>query len=337
MKAGRLIPMTALLLIGISVFSLTLGNYPIGTGETVRFLLYKYLGAGAFQAERYDLLQNIFFEVRFPRIAAAILVGASLSVSGAAFQAMFINPLVSPGLLGVLAGASFGAALGMMVGESWLAVQAGAFVFGLAAVFGALALARVYGGNTMLMLILGGIITGSLFTALLSVIKYMADPYSQLPAIVHWLMGGLSFVDKKTVLIAAIPMGFGIVSLVLLSNYLNILSMGDDEARSLGVNVRVLRLAMISLATVISALTVVLAGMVGWVGLVIPHVVRMMTGPDNRLLIPLSAIVGASYLVIVDDLSRAFLTTEIPLGILTSLVGIPFFAVILKRARKGWY
>lgn len=337
MKAGRLIPWMALLLIGVTLVSLTLGNYPIDVVEIIRFFLHKAFGAGAIPEERQALLQNILIEVRFPRIFAAILVGASLSVSGAAFQAMFINPLVSPGLLGVLAGASFGAALGMILSKSWLAVQAGAFIFGLAAVFGALAIARIYGGNTLLMLILGGIITGSFFTSLLSIIKYVADPYSQLPAIVYWLMGGLSFADRKTVILASIPMGLGIALSLMFSNYLNILSMGDDEARALGVNVRAIRLVMISLATVISALTVVLAGMVGWVGLVIPHAARIVTGPDNRTLLPMSALMGACFMVIVDDLSRVLFTTEIPLGILTSLVGIPFFAIILRKARKGWY
>ena len=173
------------------------------------------------------------------------------------------------------------------------------------------------------MLILGGIISGALFTSLLSIVKYVADPYNQLPAIVYWLMGGLSLADGRTVLYVSVPIGTGILCLLLSSRYLNILSMGDDEAKSLGINVTRIRMVLIFFATLISALTVVIGGLIGWVGLIIPHVARMLVGPDNRILMPVAALVGAIYLIVVDDVARMLFTVEIPLGIVTALMGIP--------------
>ena len=204
------------------------------------------------------------------------------------------------------------------------------------AVLAAVAMSALNRGDRILMLILGGIISGALFTSLLSVVKYLADPYGQLPAIVYWLMGGLSSVDSMTVLTACGPIIAGILILLFLSSHLNVLSMGDEEARSLGLNVVFLRILFIFLATVISALTVVMGGIIGWVGLLIPHIARMIVGPDNRLLLPASALIGATYLLIADDISRLLFNVEIPLGILTSLIGIPFFAFILRKAKKGW-
>jgi iron complex transport system permease protein len=225
----------------------------------------------------------------------------------------------------------------MILAKSWLVVQLGAFSFGLIAVLAAVALSALNRGDRLLMLILGGIISGALFTSLLSVVKYLADPYEQLPAIVYWLMGGLSAVDSQTVLTVCGPILGGILVLVLLSGYLNVLSMGDEEARSLGVHVFYLRLTFILLATVISALTVVMGGIIGWVGLLIPHIARMIVGPDNRILLPASALIGAIYLLIADDVARLLFGVEIPIGILTSLVGIPFFAFVLRKAKKGWH
>jgi iron complex transport system permease protein len=321
-----------------ALISLSLGRYPVTPGDLRRFLLpQSFPGAPAPDSRQLHLLKNIIVDIRLPRIAAAILIGAALSVSGAVFQSMFINPLVSPGLLGVLSGASFGAAVGMILAKSWLVVQLGAFSFGLIAVLAAVALSALNRGDRLLMLILGGIISGALFTSLLSVVKYLADPYEQLPAIVYWLMGGLSAVDSQTVLTVWGPILGGILVLVLLSGYLNVLSMGDEEARSLGVHVFYLRLMFILLATVISALTVVMGGIIGWVGLLIPHIARMMVGPDNRILLPASALIGAIYLLIADDVARLLFGVEIPIGILTSLVGIPFFAFVLRKAKKGWH
>ena len=335
MKNSIRITCLFLLLLAAVLASLTLGRYPLGLGEVCSYLSAS-CGFGSMGGERSALLKNILFEIRLPRVLAAVMVGAALSVSGAAFQSMFINPLVSPSLLGVLSGASFGAALGMLLSGSWIVVQISSFLCGFLAVLLSVGIARLYRGDRLLMLILGGIISGALFTSLLSIVKYLADPYNQLPAIVYWLMGGLSMVDSRTALFASIPIGLGVLVIVFLSPQLNVLSMGDDEARSLGLNVSAVRMTLIFFATLISALTVVIGGMIGWVGLIIPHVSRMLVGPDNRLLIPVCALIGAIYLLAVDDISRLLFSVEIPLGIVTSLVGIPFFALVLKNARKGW-
>jgi len=317
-------------------FSLTLGKYPVSVAEMLRFFLYKIFHMGNMTDEAVNLFRSILFDIRLPRILAAALIGSSLSVSGAAFQAMFVNPLVSPGLLGVLAGASFGAAMSMVFLKSWFAVQIFTFAFGLIAVLIAVLIAKMYKGNTILLLVLGGVISGALFTSLLSIIKYIADPYNQLPAIVQWLMGGISLVDRSTLLVAGIPQVVSIILMILFSGYLNALSMGDEEARSLGIPVERIRMLLIFLATLMSALTVVLAGMIGWVGLIIPHIARMLVGPDNKVLVPACAFIGAIYLIVVDDVSRMLFNVEIPIGITTSLIGIPFLIIILRQAKKGW-
>lgn len=336
MKRIGIFPVLSCLLLVTAVSSLALGKYPLPLKEIVGFAALKVFHAGTIDPERLQLLDNLLLHIRLPRILAALLIGASLSVSGAAFQAMFINPLVSPGLLGVLAGASFGAALAMVLSKSWIAVQASSLLFGFVAVMIAVGIAKAHKGNTLLLLVLGGVIATALFTSLLSIIKYVADPYNQLPEIVRWLMGDLSFVDRRTLLLIAGPQTVVICAIALLSGYLNALSMGDEEAKALGVPVETMRFLLIFFATWISAMTVVLAGMIGWVGLIIPHIARMLVGPNNKVLIPASALIGAIYLIVVDDVSRLTFNVEVPMGITTSLVGIPFFAVILKKARKGW-
>lgn len=336
MRRVTLLPALSGIFILVSLASLGMGKYPVPLGDIIGFFYGKLFHAAQFDAARSEILENLLVHIRMPRIVAALLIGASLSVSGAAFQAMFLNPLVSPGLLGVLAGASFGAALGMVMSKSWIIVQASSFTFGFIAVILAVGIAKMHKGNTLLLLVLGGVISGGLFTSLLSILKYIADPYNQLPEIVRWLMGGLSFVDRKVLFATVLPQVMGICGITLLSGYLNALSMGDEEARSLGIPVEWMRGLLILLATFISTMTVVLAGMIGWVGLIIPHIARMLVGPDNKILIPASALIGATYLVVVDDISRLLLNVEIPIGISTSLIGIPFFAVILRKARRGW-
>jgi len=334
MRRSSIFPALSCLLAAAAVFSLTLGQYPTPVRDILGLFLFRFFGIGT--TPDNQILGSLLLDIRLPRILAACLIGASLSVSGSAFQAMFVNPLVSPGLLGVLAGASFGAALGMVLSKSWVAVQCLSFVFGLVAVLVSVGIAKMHKGNTALLLVLGGVISSAFFTSLLSIIKYVADPYNQLPAIVQWLMGGLSLVDKRTLLAAGIPQLVGIVLTILLSGYLNALSMGDEEAQALGIPVERVRLLLIFIATLMSALTVVQAGMIGWVGLIIPHITRMLVGPDNKVLVPSSALIGAIYLILVDDVSRTLFNVEIPLGIATSLIGIPFFAVILRKARQGW-
>jgi len=333
-KLPLIIP--ALLLIAAAFLSLYLGQYRIAPGEIFAFLGCKVFGLQTIAAERMSLLENVLLEIRLPRILAAIIIGASLSVSGASFQALFINPLVSPGLLGVLAGASFGAAFGMLVSHSWAMVQLSTLFFGFLAVGIALGITRIYNNRSILILVLGGIISGSFFTALLSLVKYTADPYNQLPAIIYWLMGSLAIVDRATIQLILAPALVGIMIIVFHGRQLNAMSMGEEEAHSLGVNVRRVRLLIIVAATLISGLTVVVGGMIGWVGLIIPHVCRMLFGPNNELMLPASALVGGTYLLLIDNISRLTFSFELPIGIITALIGIPFFTLVLKNSGRGW-
>ena len=330
------LPLLALFLLGAVFVSMYLGKFRVPVTELIEFVGWKLFGLSGLSEEKRNLLENILLDIRLPRILAAILIGASLSVSGAAYQALFINPLVSPGLLGVLAGASFGAALGMIFSKSWLLVQCSTLLFGFIAVGVALGITRVFRTHSIVMLVLGGIISGAFFTALLSIIKYTADPTNQLPAIVYWLMGSLSAVDGKTILIVSVPAIIGIGLIILHGRQLNVLSMGEEEAKALGINVGRVRIIVIFFATLISALTVMIGGIIGWIGLIIPHICRMVVGPDNRLLLPAAALMGAIYLLIVDDVCRLLFSFEVPTGIVTSLIGIPFFVLVLKNAQRGW-
>ncbi|SHH21249.1 FecCD family ABC transporter permease [Pollutimonas bauzanensis] len=334
--AARTLRLVApLLALAAALAALSLGAYPVPVWEVAKFLL-ACAGLATMEPERYALLYNLIIEIRLPRVLAAILVGASLSVSGAAYQALFRNPLVSPGLLGVLAGASAGAAIGILLNGNWLLVQAGAFIMGLAAVGIGVGIGHLFGGGSIIMLILGGILSGALFTSLLTIVKYLADPYSQLPAIVYWLMGSLGQANVDDMAWAAIPMLLGILSLCLMGRALDALAMGDDEARALGVPVTALRLATIVTATLISALTVSIAGMIGWIGLIVPHIARLLMGPGNARLLPAAACLGAAFLLFADGIARNLFTSELPIGIVTELLGIPVFLFVLHRVRQGW-
>ncbi|QIR75725.1 iron ABC transporter permease [Sulfurospirillum diekertiae] len=337
MKNSLLFSMMIATLSASLLISLALGRYEIDLGTLLQLLLWKFFTIGSAPNE-VALLSNIVFDIRLPRILAVVLVGAALSVSGGAFQAMFVNPLVSPGILGVLAGASFGAALGIMISNSWLGVQLFSFVFGFVAVLVALGVAKIYGrsGSQTILLVLGGVISSSLFSALLSTVKYVADPYNKLPTIVYWLMGSFSAVDMKTLSSVAMPLILSTIVLSLMGKYLNVLSLGDDDAKALGIRVTWVRNSAILLATLLSTLTVVVAGMIGWVGLIIPHIARFLVGADNRILLPMCALLGATFLVVVDTLCRTSMSVEIPIGIATSLIGIPIFVFALKNAKKGF-
>ena len=330
------LPGSVVLLLAAMLLSLALGKYKVSLGEIPVFFWQRYFGGAYLTPDRMRLLNSVLVEIRLPRILAAALVGSALSASGAAYQAMFVNPLVSPSLLGVLAGAGFGAALGIVYLKSWFGVQVATFVGGLLAVLISVGIARIYRINTTIMLVLGGIISGALFTSLLSLVKYLSDPYNQLPTIVNWLMGSLTLSDRATVIKTAIPIGLALVVLIAFSRHLNVLSMGDEEAHALGINVSRIRLIVIVCATVASALTVVIAGTIAWVGLIVPHFTRMVSGPDNTRLLPATILVGAAYLIVVDDIARLAFTFELPIGVVTALVGIPCFALVLRNARKGW-
>jgi iron complex transport system permease protein len=278
----------------------------------------------------------IVFEVRLPRALLALAVGASLAVSGTAFQAIFQNPLVSPDILGVSAGAGFGAALAIATSGNAVAVQASAFLCGLIAVALAYGISRQFRVTMVLLLVLAGIVVGSVFAALTSLITYTVDPQRKLPAIVFWLLGSLSTASNRDVLSALPLMAVGIVGLVLVRWRLNVLSLGDQEARSLGVNADRMRVAIIACATVVTAAAVSISGIIGWVGLVIPHVARMLVGPDHRALVPASVAIGGAYLLLIDSLARSATAAEIPLSILTAIIGAPFFALLLRRTGGAW-
>lgn len=314
-----------------------MGNYQISLDEYLMFIK-KVIGFDSnITLEKYEMLQSVIFEIRLPRIIAAVIIGAALAVSGSAFQAMFVNPLVSPGILGVLSGASFGAALGMVLGWSWFFINLSTFIFGMLAVLFALTISFIYSSaKNMIILVLGGIISSSLFSALLSIVKYSADPYDALPAITYWLMGSLSFSTSNIVWNLSIPMLIGILILIFFSKYLNALSLGDEEAKALGVDTIKIKIIVIITATFISALSVIMAGIIGWIGLIIPHIARLLFGADNKVILPSSALLGAIFLLIVDNTSRMIFSFEIPIGIVTAIIGIPIFILVLKNAKRGF-
>lgn len=311
--------------------SLFIGRYPISPDETLRALL---MAVGAPVAPVESDVYTLVVSVRLPRAIAAAAVGAGLAASGAAFQGVFRNPLVNSGLLGVSNGAAFGAALGIVLFTgTWLRYPL-AFAFGILAVGLSYWIARVYRSTPTIMLILGGTIVSSVFSALVSLMKYVADAETELPSIVYWLMGSLSAVGYESFW-SLIPIALGCAVLLLMSWRINVLSMGDKEARTLGLDVRRDKLLVIAGATLSTAGAVCLAGVVGWVGLIIPHIGRMLVGNDNRVLVPVSLAIGASFLVVIDLVSRSVIASEIPLGILTALIGAPFFVYLLKRTKGG--
>jgi iron complex transport system permease protein len=278
----------------------------------------------------------VLFDVRLPRVLAALLIGGALSVSGAAFQGLFRNPMASPDILGAYAGAGFGASIGILCGFSIVGIQLLGFVGGLAAVLLAWSLAGSasrFGGDPTLTLILVGIIIREAGMALIRLTEYVADPHGKLAAITFWLVGGLAAVTPHDLQFAAVPILAGVVPMLFLRWRLNVLSFGEEEARALGVNPWRIRIVVIVCSAMISAAVVSIAGMIMWVGLVIPHLARMIVGADHKVLLPAAFLVGSCYLLLVDDCARGLFTLEVPLGILTSLVGVPFFLYLVFRTR----
>lgn len=311
--------------------SFMIGRYPIAPIEVISVIFSKIL-----HIEYNNIAETIVFQIRAPRIIAAMLVGAGLSISGVSFQGLFRNPLVSPDILGVSAGAGFGAAIAILISLNLFYIQISALVFGLIAVAITYFVSKIVKSNAILVLVLSGMAIGSLFSALTSFTKYVADPYEKLPAIVFWLMGSLSSVSNKEILFVIIPMLVGMIVLLMIRWRINVISMGEDEARSLGLNTKKFTIVIIICCTVITASAVCISGVIGWVGLVIPHIGRMIVGPDHRKLLPATLSLGASYLLLVDNLARTLTTVEIPLGILTAIIGAPFFIYLLKKSKIGW-
>ena len=315
------------------VASLFCGRYMLSPAEVFTALASIVTGdAGSLSPEVVALV----VQVRLPRALAAAAVGAALAASGAAYQGVFRNPLVNPGLLGVSNGAGFGAALAIVCFGGGAAVYPSAFVFGVVAVAASWWIARVYKSTPMIMLVLGGTIVSSVFSALISLMKYVADSATQLPSIVFWLMGSLASVGFDDFWAVAV-MASGCVALAVVAWRIDVLSLGDKEARALGLEPGRAKAVVVVAATLATAGAVCMAGVVGWVGLIIPHIGRMIIGPGNKRLIPASIALGAAFLVIVDTCARCLWASEVPLGILTALIGAPFFVYLLKRTKgSGW-
>lgn len=312
--------------------SFLLGRYPISPIDVISTILCPVFP----QLEVSPTVTTIVFEIRLPRIIAAIVVGSSLAMAGAAFQSIFKNPLVSSDLLGVSNGAGFGAALAIILSGSNVVIQLFAFIFGLISVSITYLISRAYKAGGILILVLSGVAISAFFNSLISAIKFVADPDDKLPEIVYWLMGSLASVTMDKLIMILIPIIIGFAILLALRWHMNLLAMGDEEAQSLGLNPSRVRLLIIAGCTLLTSAAVSVSGVIGWIGLVIPHMTRMIVGPDNRILIPASLSLGASFLLLIDNISRAFISIEIPIGILTAIIGVPIFLYLLKKGYSEW-
>ena len=339
-RRAAVLLMSTVLLFVLFFVSLTFGRYSVPFFDVIKILWHRLWTLTGLDrvlpmtVSWTEAMEKTVISIRLPRILTACLVGCSLSAAGAAFQGVFKNPMASPDILGASSGAAFGAALAILLGVSTQFITIFAFVSSILTVVLVFLIAQRAPGQRTVNLILAGIMVGSLFSAGTSYLKLVADPSNQLPAITYWLMGSLSGVRLSSILPAAIPMAAGLVLLLLLRWRLNLLSLGESEARALGVNTDLLRAVLILCATLITAASISVSGVIGWVGLVIPHLCRKLIGSDNRGLLPCSMLVGASFLLLVDDVSRNLLATEIPIGILTAVIGAPFFIWLLLRKEK---
>lgn len=316
------------------ILALLLGRYPINPLDVGRSLLspiFPKLGS-----DIPDIARRLVLRVRLPRALAALLIGASYGGTGAAFQAIFKNPLVDSNILGVTSGAGFGAALALLLMQGQWQVQIFAFAFGLLAVGLAFFGSRLYKSSPLLVLTLMGILVGSLFGSLTALLKYMADPLDTLPAITFWLLGSLSSITWTNLPALVIISLLGLTFLWLIRWRLNVLSLGDAEAHALGINPTRAKLWIIIASTLMTAAAVSVSGVIGWVGLVIPHAGRLLVGPDHKRLMPASILLGAAFLLLIDNIARTLLPGEIPLGVLTGLVGVPVLALLLRHGRTGW-
>jgi iron complex transport system permease protein len=322
----------AALFVVVFIYSIATGRYPISFREVLQVIIGRITNAPQTWSAEMEL---VIFRIRMPRVLAGAMIGAGLSSAGAAFQGLFRNPLVSPDVLGASAGAGFGAAIMILFGMNYAVISASAFVFGITAVGTAYLISTRARRNPTLGMVLAGIMISSLFSSGTSFIRLVGDPNNVLPAITFWLMGSLSGVREQSLLWAAFPILGGMLVLLIFRWKLNLLTMGDDEARSMGLNTTVMRVIVVVAATLITAASVAISGIIGWVGLVIPHFARLLVGYDYRVMMPVSMLMGASFLMLVDNLSRTIATAEVPLGILTAFVGAPFFLyLILDRGNR---
>lgn len=317
-------------LLALIAIALLSGKYSID----YRVLL---TGAPAGADQDLDTAKAVILHSRLPRVLAALVIGSCLSAAGAAYQGIFRNPMVSPDMLGASAGSAFGAALGILMGYTIRGVEMVSFGAGITAVALTLVISSsVSRSRSPLVLILSGILVSTVFTSLLSLVKFLADPYSKLPDITFWLLGSLAAVSMSDALFVSATAGAGLVPLFILRWRINLLSLTDDEARSLGVSTRVYQVIMIACATLITSSAVAVCGLIGWVGLVVPHIVRLVFGPNYGTLMTASLVVGGMYLLAVDTVARQALSLEVPLGIPTAMIGAPFLVYLMRRAEREW-
>jgi iron complex transport system permease protein len=333
-KSLRPVSLALALLVVLIFVAAGVGKYPVAPADLLHVLGAALTGRSG---ELPPALDTVVWQIRLPRIAAAIAVGGVLAAAGTTYQGLFRNPIVSPDILGVAAGAALGAVLGIFLALPVIAIQLMAFAFGLVAVLLVYALGgMVRGHDPILVLVLGGIAIGALFGSVTSLLKVLADPYNQLPAITFWLLGSLAAVTPSDLGAILPAIVIGLVPLWLLRWRMNLLTLGEDEARALGVETRILRAALIAGATLVTAAAVSVTGVIGWVGLVVPHMARLLVGPEFTRLLPVAILLGASFLLVVDTLARTIAPIEVPLGILTGFVGAPVFVWLLATARRSW-
>ncbi|NVD43144.1 iron ABC transporter permease [Ensifer sp. HO-A22] len=319
-------------LVSLAALSMTVGKFDAGLSDLLGQIRALLSGAPA-----DETVATVFWNIRLPRVLAGLAVGAALAAAGAIYQGLFRNPLVSPDILGVSAGASFGAVVGIFLSLPVGVIQFMSFAGGLIAVLSVYAVAAaIRNRDPILVLVLAGIAVGALVGAGISLIKILADPYDQLPAITYWLLGSLASVTSGDIVSILPALVIGIIPLFLLRWRMNVMTLGEEEARSLGIDTGRLRVVLVLAATLITAASVSITGIIGWIGLVIPHVARLLVGPDFVRLLPVSMALGAAYLLVADMLARSIALIEVPLGILTATVGAPFFLWLLASGRKGW-
>jgi iron complex transport system permease protein len=331
--APGLLIATGVLIAGL-LLAFTVGRYPVGLSDLFSVLASK-LGGRA--PDVSAAVENVIWQVRGPRVLAAVLVGAALAVAGTAFQGLFRNPLVSPDILGASSGAALGAVLGIFFSLGIFAIQAFAFIGGLVAVAAVYLIgSAVRARDPILVLVLTGVVIGALLGAGVGLVKYLADPYNQLPAMTFWLLGSLAATSIADLVPLFGPVALGTLVLVALRWRLNVMSLPDEEARALGVPTGPLRVVIVAAATLVTSASVATAGIIGWVGLVVPHLARTLVGPDFGRLIPTAALLGGGFLLVIDTLARTVAAIEVPLGILTAIVGTPFFIWLLASVSKTW-
>ena len=314
-----------------ALICLGIGRYSMSVSQTVTTLFSRFTNAKV-----DNTAYTVIFNVRLPRIILAAVVGAGLSCAGAAFQGLFSNPLATPDTLGVASGASFGAVLAMLIGGNLIGIQGMALIFGLISCLITFLIGRSSRRGSIVMIVLAGLVVSSVFEALVSLMKYVADPQDELPVITYWLMGSMSRANYKNLVMGIPFIVIGIIIIFALRWRLNILSFNEDEARSLGVNVKILRAAFILASSMITASCVSMCGQVGWVGLLVPHISRMMRGNNNCKVIPVSISLGAFFMIVMDTFARSATASEIPISILTAIIGAPVFIVLLKKTGGSW-